>query len=76
MAECECVITRGNICVDCGAKIYEIHDKPCRECRHSERLIDGWICVLHLMAITPDMNVTYKIGRTPKDGGLCFEAKD
>ncbi len=44
------------------------HDRPCSECRHSQQLVDGWICRKHLMAITADMHVSYT-----ESSPLCFE---
>jgi len=44
--------------------------RQCKNCMFSKQLIDGWICKKHLMAITPDMRVTYKVSE-----GSCWQAK-
>ena len=63
----------GSSCVDCGVKVCAVHDQPCSGCRHYRLLIGGSICRRHLMRVTPDMHVTYKIGKPAREGGLCFE---
>ena len=53
-----------------------VHDRPCGECRHHSRVIGRSICVKKLMAVTPDMFVSYYIEPDELRGrpGLCFEA--
>lgn len=48
-----------------------IEARPCCDCQHYRRLVDGSICRKHLMAVVPDMHVTY-MERT----GSCFEPTD
>jgi hypothetical protein len=67
---------KGTWCLACGVKILEVHDRPCRECRHSQELLDGWICSPKLMAITPDMLVTYWLVSGSGRYGLCFEDRE
>lgn len=47
-----------------------IETRPCSGCQHYKRLIDGSICRKHLMAVPPDMFVTYM-----ERVGTCWEAK-
>jgi hypothetical protein len=54
-----------------------VHDRPCRECKHSKNLtplamfeFSEWICTKHLMAISRDMHVSYD-----RPEQLCFEAR-
>lgn len=62
---------RGSWCVACGLKIYDVDDRQCKDCRHSQKLLDGTICNKHLMRVAPDMNVTFRIV-----DGSCWEARD
>jgi len=55
----------------CGEKIHEEETNRCCLCKHSEKLFSGWICRKNLMAILPDMHVTYEISK-----GSCFENSD
>lgn len=68
--------TGGSWCVDCGAKVVAVHDRPCVECRHHKRLPGGSICKHHLMAIWSGMHVTYWVEPGPGHPGLCFKALD
>ena len=61
----------GSWCVDCGIKVYAVDERECQGCQHSKNLLDGWICSQHLMRITADMHVTFKIAN-----GTCFEARE
>lgn len=68
----------GSWCVDCGVKVYAVHNRPCRECRffRPEAGSQGRTGVCY-MRVTASMHVTYKIanGHTPGvEKGLCFEA--
>lgn len=65
---CHHTVTKNNICVSCGEQIYDVETRPCEECKHYKKLVDGSICRLHLMAVIPKMLVTYKL----KDGS-CFK---
>lgn len=75
---CRHIVTRsrgvagGSECVECGALVMLVHDRPCRECQHARQLSDGWICRHHLMAISADMRVTYYVEPGPGRSGLCF----
>lgn len=76
MDECKHTFTqgrhgeKGSWCMHCEAKIYEVDDRPCKDCLHHRRLYSGSICTLHLMAVTPEMRVTFKIQE-----GSCWRAK-
>lgn len=61
---------RGSWCCDCGVKVYDVDDRQCQNCAHSRKLHDGTICHKHLMRVTPDMNVTFRI-----DEGSCWTAR-
>lgn len=70
----------GSWCASCGAKVYEVHDRPCGECRHF-KLDPGanviGICSPKLMTVTSTMLVTYAIDAHPAERpGLCFEPKE
>jgi hypothetical protein len=60
----------GSWCVACGAKAWEVDDRECQHCAHAKKLIGGWICNRHLMAISPSMHVTFSIEK-----GSCWESK-
>jgi hypothetical protein len=70
---CQCTWTqgrkgeRGSWCVACGKKVYDVDDRQCQDCTHSQKLWDGMICNRHLMRVTPDMNVTFKVAE-----GSCW----
>ena len=69
----------GSWCIECGVKVWEVHDRPCIECRHyGSTGVMSWppTCTRTLMTITRTMHVYYAIGRPAKDGGLCFEKKE
>lgn len=61
----------GTWCGDCGEKIYEVETRQCAGCKHTKRLLDGWMCSKHYMIIVPSLHVTYKI-----EDGTCFEGVD
>lgn len=61
---------RGSWCMGCGVKVYDVDGRQCQDCAHSRKLWDGTICNKHLMRVTPDMNVTFKIAN-----GSCWEAR-
>lgn len=72
---------KGSWCIDCGKKILEVHDKPCKGCKHYFQQgllgLGGYSgCRYHLMGVTPSMLVTYRIGQDAKSGGLCYEPKE
>ena len=75
MDECKHTITqgrkgeRGSWCMACGVKVYDVDERPCKDCAHSSKLWGGTICNKHLMSVTPDMHVTFKIA-----DGTCWKA--
>lgn len=81
MPECSHMITQGregepsgrSWCKACGVQVWEVHDRPCNECRHYKDMGEGQIpiCRKHLMGVTRTMHVTYKLTGEPR---LCFEA--
>ena len=56
-------------CVACGEKVSEVDSRECQGCGFSRKLLTGWVCKKHLMAISPDMHVTFNISE-----GTCWEA--
>ena len=76
--ECKHTITKskdtekGSWCVNCGIKVFDVDSRPCGECNYFFSHAGGGYsgCRKHLMAVTPAMNVTFKIA-----GGTCWEAK-
>ena len=76
MSECSHTITQGRAgevgswCCACGQKVYDVDERECGSCVHHSRLIGGSICKKHLMAITVDMRVTFKISE-----GTCWGKK-
>lgn len=54
-----------------SGEISLIETRPCSECKCHKRLVDGSICTKHLMAIHPEMLVTYM-----ERNGTCFEQRD
>lgn len=85
MTECAHTITRGregqkgSWCEACGAKVTEVHDRPCGQCRHIREVMGGHICRKHLMAVVPSMHVNYYLEPWADEisrGGLCFEVAD
>ena len=63
---------RGSWCESCHIKVYDVDPRPCSGCSHYQRLlVGGSICNKHLMRVTPDMNVTFKITE-----GTCWTAKE
>lgn len=71
---CKCTVTEGDNtgswCVECGRKVLTVDKRECKDCIHSKKLIDGWICKKHLMSIIPNMHVTFHT-----EEGSCFEYK-
>jgi hypothetical protein len=76
MDECKHTMTqgregeRGLWCCACGVKVYDVDEHQCQDCTHSRKLWDGTICNKHLMRVTPDMHVTFKIA-----DGSCWAAR-
>lgn len=62
----------GSWCVNCGEKILEVDWRPCRHCVHFNDKANDTppICTKKLMAVLPDMHVTYYV----KDGS-CWEQR-
>ncbi len=71
--DCKHTITQGrngesgSWCNACGEKVFSVDDRECKDCAFAKKLIDGWVCNKHLMAISPGMKVTYKIS-----DGTCW----
>jgi hypothetical protein len=62
---------KGSWCVDCGEKVYEVDKRECKDCEHFfSRPLNYSGCRKHLMAVTPDMHVTFKI-----TDGTCWESR-
>ncbi len=61
---------RGSWCESCHVKVYDVDPRPCSGCEHAKKLINGWICKKHLMGITHDMNVMFKIAE-----GSCWKQR-
>ena len=62
---------RGSWCCACSVKVYDVDERQCRDCTHSQKLLVGQtICNKHLMFVTPSMNVTFKIA-----DGTCWAAR-
>jgi hypothetical protein len=59
---------KGSWCCACGQKIYEVDARECRDCKHSSNATGIWSCRKHLMMISANMHVYYKI-----TDGTCFE---
>lgn len=69
----------GSWCMDCGVKVWAVHDRPCGECRHFKLDLGArvmGICGPNLMAVTSCMFVSYAIEPTPDRSGLCFASID
>jgi len=60
---------QGSWCVNCGEKVLEVEWRVCRHCVHFKATDTIPICTKKLMAVLPDMHVTYYV----KDGS-CWEA--
>lgn len=59
----------GSWCVECDEKVYEVDERECKDCvSFFRRPLNYSGCRRHLMAVSPDMHVTYKI----KDG-TCWK---
>lgn len=59
---------KGSWCLACGIKVLEVDDRECKNCKHFFKSADYTGCRKHLMAVTPNMNVTYKLSE-----GTCFQ---
>ena len=74
VVKCPHTITKGNAggvgswCIDCDEKIYNVDDRECKDCIHFFKLLNYTGCKRHLMAVIPEMHVTYKI-----EEGTCWE---
>ncbi len=74
--ECQCMLSdhragdSGSYCVECGRKTMETETRECQDCKHSKKLIDGWICKYHLSSVCADMHATYD----PKYG-TCWKGQ-
>lgn len=58
---------KGSWCTECGTKVYEVEKRECKSCSHYFKNFNYSGCKKHLMAVSPDMNVTYEIVK-----GTCF----
>ena len=66
---------KGSWCVDCGVKVYEVHDRPCSECAHIFNSAGYYGCRRQHMAVSPSMLVMYPlIDVGGQKAGVCFEA--
>ena len=78
--ECRHLITQGrkgeegSWCIDCGVKAYAVDARKCQNCLHYRRLLTGSICEKHLMAVIPEMRVTYKIAKGTCWGSVALES--
>ena len=61
---------KGYWCIDCGEKVYEVDDRKCGDCAGCVPVFGGHVCKPHRMAVSPGMNVTYKISK-----GSCWHAR-
>lgn len=61
---------RGSWCCACGVKVYDVDERECKDCEHYRPLIGGPVCNKHLMRVSPDMHVTFKLAQ-----GSCWTAK-
>jgi hypothetical protein len=59
---------QGSWCIDCGEKVLEVEWRECRHCAHFKATHTIPICTKKLMAVLPDMHVTYRF-----DKGTCWE---
>jgi hypothetical protein len=69
---------KGSWCIECGAHVLAVHDKPCGQCFNFLKVSGGTICRKHMMAVSADMRVTYYVNPNADLGrsGLCFVAAD
>ena len=73
VSECTHTITQGrqgetgSWCTHCGVKVFDVDAQECGDCASAKKLVKGWICNRHMMAITTDMHVTFKISE-----GSCW----
>lgn len=74
MTKCKHIITtgkrgeKGSWCKSCGLKVWDVDHRECKDCQHFFRSIGYTGCRKHLMAVLPDMHVTFNIEK-----GSCFE---
>ena len=61
---------RGWFCEACGVTVHRVETRECQGCKHfvSFGMMSGSICRSKLMAVTPDMHVTYRVV-----DGSCWE---
>lgn len=75
MEECKHTVTQGkkgdsgSWCVSCGVKVYAVDERECKDCLYHESILGRSICKKHLMAVSPDMHVTFNIRE-----GSCWSA--
>lgn len=62
----------GSWCLICGVKVQDVETRPCRNCQHCHTRPGGWLCVRHMMGVTPGLQVAYKIA----DGSCWTESVD
>lgn len=73
VVNCQHTITRGkegekgSWCTECGIKVFDVDDRECKDCVHffGSHCYHG--CGKHLMAVVPDMHVTFEIEK-----GTCW----
>lgn len=71
--KCRHIVTKGieglsgSWCIECGEKIFDDESRECKDCIHFSDASGRGICKKHLMAVAPDMKVTYEIKR-----GTCW----
>lgn len=78
-SKCDCIVTqcrkgeKGSWCVKCGIKVYDVENRPCKDCKSFRNGSFGSFnsyCANKLMGVTSLMNVTFKI-----EEGTCFIPK-
>lgn len=70
-----------DVMIEEAKSVLQTYDRPCVECRHHKRIGPigfggSSICTKNLMAIVPDMHVSYYAEPSTEHGrpGLCFES--
>lgn len=58
---------KGSWCTSCGEKRFDVDDRQCGGCKHYSSHGRTGICRHHLMYVSPEMHVTYKVSE-----GSCF----
>jgi len=61
---------KGSWCCACGVKVLDVEARQCSDCKQSQTIWGRTICNRHMMYVTPDMHVTFKVSE-----GSCWEAK-